>query len=54
MKKSLLAGWLVAACIPALSPAEEKPILLQGPALSATQIAFSYGDDLWTSLPMGR
>ena len=48
MKKHLLVGWLAAAMIPALSHAQDRPVLLQGPCLSATQIAFSFGDDLWT------
>ena len=47
MKKAALAGWLLVACVPVLSLAQDKPLLPQGPTLSAKQISFSYGDAIW-------
>ncbi len=48
MKKPTLVGWLFVACAPALSLAQDRPVLMQGPTLSARQVAFSFGDDIWT------
>jgi len=47
MSKFTCAFAFLFACIPGLFGQLEKPLLLQSPALSATQIVFAYGDDLW-------
>jgi tricorn protease len=47
MNSLLRAGWLLLVLTPALSAAEDPPLLLQSPTLSRTQVAFAYGDDIW-------
>src|SRR5256714_12069363 len=43
MRRPLLAALL----LPALAPAADPPLLLQRPAVSAKQVAFTYAGDLW-------
>ena len=40
-------GCLLLGREPMLRAADDKPLLVQSPSLSATQIAFAYGDDIW-------
>ncbi len=47
MKKYLPVALLFVALAAAPSRGQDRPILFQGPSLSADRIAFSFGDDIW-------
>src|SRR5262249_18012380 len=47
MRRPILISIFLLA-VASVSLAQDKPLLLQEPALSKTQIAFSFGGDLWT------
>jgi tricorn protease len=47
MRRILWACFLVVLAFSAAGSANSGPLLLQGPTLSKTQIAFAYGGDIW-------
>src|SRR5271170_5395666 len=47
MRKLCLSLPLFALCAMLCSAQDVKPLLMQSPSLSKTQIAFSYGGDIW-------
>src|SRR6516225_7220908 len=49
MNRHWLASLLLLSLLPGVGRAEaDRPLLLQHPTLSKTQVVFSYGGDLWT------
>jgi tricorn protease len=47
MRRVLWASFFVVLALSAAGSANSGPLLLQGPTLSKTQIAFAYGGDIW-------
>jgi tricorn protease len=47
MRRALLALLLIVGGLPARAAADDPPLLLQRPAVSARQVAFAYAGDLW-------
>jgi tricorn protease len=47
MKKALLLGGCLVAFAVGPARPQDRPLLAQAPSLSASEVAFAYGDDIW-------